>query len=123
MEPEGQFLGQKRGVFSTFKFTDKDPFLFHKSKLFIMASSIQKYPPIHVGKYVKSRKLPFLVKLLITLTCCNSLINPVISKFYFEILIRVTNVTGCESLIEMNDDKVSQGRTSLSSKSSKSINL
>ena len=43
---------------------------------------------------------PFSVKPLIILTCRNYLINPVTNKFYFGILIRVANETGCESLTD-----------------------
>ena len=65
-----------------------------------MVSSIQK-KPIHVGKYAGQimKNAFFSVKPLITLSCRNSLIYPVTNKFYFGILVRVANETGCASLI------------------------
>ena len=42
----------------------------------------------------------FSVKPFTTLTCRNSLINQVTNEFYFGILIRVANETGCDSLID-----------------------
>ena len=66
-----------------------------------MASSIQKithHPGWEVRQIMKLAL--FSVKPLITLTCRNSLVNPVTNKFYFGILIRVANEADCESLID-----------------------
>ena len=68
-----------------------------------MASSIEKIPPpsrprwkvLQIMKIVH-----FSAKPLITLACRNSFINQVTNKFYFGILLRATNETGCESLID-----------------------
>ena len=65
-----------------------------------MVFSIQKLIPHPRWEVCQIMKIAlFSVKPLITLTCSNSLINPVTNKFDFEILIRVENETGCESLI------------------------
>ena len=75
------------------RFTGKNQFLFHESKLFY--DSIQytkKYPLSTLGSKSNHENCPFFsVKPLITLTCRNSLTNVVSNKFYFGILIRVTN--------------------------------
>ena len=73
------------------RFTSKNQFLFHESKLFYRGI---QYPqkPLHphweVHQIVKIG--PFSVKPLITLT----------NKFYFGVLIRAASETGCESLID-----------------------
>ena len=66
-----------------------------------MVSSIQENIPHPRWEVRQIMKIAlFSVKALITLTCRNSLINPVTNKFYFGILIRVANETNCESLID-----------------------
>ena len=89
MEPEGLFLSY---------FTGKKQFLFHELKLFYHGIQYtRKYHPYTLGSTSNHENCPFSVKPLITLTCRNSLINPVTYKFYFGILMRVANETGCES--------------------------
>ena len=75
--------------------TGNNQFLFHESKLFY--HSIQypkKYHPSTLGSMSNHKNCTFWVKPLITLTCRNFLINLVINKFYFGILIRVASETG-----------------------------
>ena len=72
-----------------------------------MASSIlkKKHPRWEVCQIMKIAL--FSVKPIITLACRNSLINPVTNKFYFGILIRVANETGCENLIDQRRQNLS----------------
>ena len=66
-----------------------------------MVSSIPKNTPHSRWEVRQIMKIAlFSVKLLLTLTCSDSLINPVTNKFYFGMLIRVANETGCESLTD-----------------------
>ena len=65
----------------------------------IKHSVSKKLPSIHVGKYCRDENFPFSVKLLITMTCRNSLIDAVTNNFYSGFLIRRTNETDHESLI------------------------
>ena len=100
MEPEGQFQSQKMGAFLN-RFTGKNQFLFHESKLFYHSIQYPKNRPRPRWEVRQIMKIAlFSVKLLINLTCRKSLINPVTNKFYFGILIRVANETGCEGLID-----------------------
>ena len=83
------------------RFTGKNQFLFRESKLFYHGTQYPKntaHPRWKVSQIMKIAL--FSVKPLITLTCHNSLINPVTNKFYFRILIRVANETGSESLLD-----------------------
>ena len=65
-----------------------------------MHPTSKKTPPSTLGSTSNHENSLFSVKPLITLTCRSSLIGPASSKFYFGILIRVANETGCESLID-----------------------
>ena len=84
------------------RFTGKTQTLFHESKLFfIIVSSIQSntlHPRREVSQITKIA--PFSVKPFITLSCRNSSINPVTNEFYFGILTRSANETGCGILID-----------------------
>ena len=97
MEPEGQFQSQKGAVFSTV-LPVRTSFYFVNRNCFIMVSSIKNtlHPRWEVRQIMKI--VLFSVKPFITLTCRNSLINPVTNKFYVGILIKVADETGCESL-------------------------
>ena len=83
------------------RFTGKNQFPFHESKSIYHSMQYAKntlHPRWEVHQIMKI--VHSLVKPLITLSCRNCLINPVTNKFYFGILIRVANETGCESLID-----------------------
>ena len=83
------------------RFDSKNEVLFYESKLFrhsIWYSKNTSHPRWEVRQIIKNAL--FSVRPLIILTYRNSLINPVTNKFYFGILIRVANETGCESLID-----------------------
>ena len=99
VEPKGQFQGQT-GAF-LYSFNSKSQFSLYESKLFHQST---KYPKntLHLRSEVRQiMKIGlFFIKPLITLTCNNSLINPVTTKFYSAILIKVANETGCQSLID-----------------------
>ena len=83
------------------RFTGKNQFLFHESKLFYHGIQYSKQHPSPRWEVHQIMKIALSsVKPFTTLTCRNSLINPVTNKFYFEILIRVANETGCESLTD-----------------------
>ena len=72
-----------------------------RQNYFIIASSIRKNTPDPRWEVRQIMKIAhFSVKSLITLSCHNSLINPVTNKFYFGILRRVANEAGCESVID-----------------------
>ena len=86
LELEGQFQGQKWGVFSTV-LPIRAGFYFMNRNYFIMASSIKKYPHIRWEVRQIMKIAVFSVKPLITLTCRNSLINPMTNEFYFGISI------------------------------------
>ena len=100
MEPEGQFQGEKWGVFLTV-LPVRNSFCLMNRNYSIKASSIQKIallPRWELRQTIKTAH--FSVKPLTTLTCRNSVINPVTHKFYFVILIRVENETDHESLTD-----------------------
>ena len=100
MEPEGQFQGEKWGVFSII-LQVRYNFYFMNQIDFVKVSSIQKntlHPRCEGCEIMKIAH--FSVKPLITLTCRNSLINPATTKFILEFLMRVANETICESLID-----------------------
>ena len=79
------------------RFTVKKQFLFHESKLF--SHGIQYPNRYHNPRWEirQTMKITHFRSTLITLTCRNSLINPVTNKFHFGVLVRFTNETGCES--------------------------
>ena len=87
------------GVFSTV-LPVRTSFYFMNRNYFIIGSMYKN--TLHLRREVHQimKVVPFSVKPLTTLICRNSLINPVTNKFYFGILLRVANETGCESLID-----------------------
>ena len=87
-------------------FSGKNQFLFHESKLFhhgIQYLKNTSHPRWEVRQIIKIAI--FSAKPIITLTSRYSSINPVTNKSYFGILIRIANETGCQSLID-NDDNI-----------------
>ena len=100
METESKFQGQNWGVFSIV-LPVRNQFLLYESKLFcqsIRYSNNTIHPRWDVSQIMKIGH--FSVKPLLNLTCCNSLISLVTYKVYFEMLARVANETGSESLID-----------------------
>ena len=81
-------------------FTGKNQLLFRESKLFYGIQYPKECPPSTLESTSNHENCPFLVKSLINLTCRNCLINLVTNKFYFGILVRAAEETGCESLID-----------------------
>ena len=90
----------KRGHFLN-RFTGKNQFLFQESKLFYHGIQYTiKWRHSHWKVRQIMKIAHFSVKSLVTLTCRNSLINLVTTKFSFEISVRVKNETGCGSLTD-----------------------
>ena len=94
-------------------FTGKNQLLFRESKLFYHGIQYLKntlHPRWEVRQILKIAL--FFGQTPYNFNLCNCLINPVTNKFYFGILVRVANETGCES--RTNDDKIYSARTPLS---------
>ena len=84
----------KNEAFSSTDLPVRTILYFMNRNQFIEASTIHNITLHPRWEPPKTMKIAVaLVKPCITLTCCNSLINPMTNKFYFRFLIRMANET------------------------------